>query len=413
MRRCVRLIVAGAVVFTGAFGLCSSAFAKTTHEVVRLDLVGAVQPLSASYVVNGIRDAEHRHAEAILLRIDTPGGLDSSMRKIVGALLTSKVPVVCWVGPSGARAASAGTFILLSCNTATMADGTNVGAAHPVGVQGQVLDHKVTNDATAFIRSIAEKRHRNASWAERAVRESVSLSAPEALRMRVIDKIASGPSAALRAGGFEHFTVRREGIGFGRGLVGTLVDPNLAFLLFIIGLGGILFEVLHPGLSVPGVVGLFSLVFAAVMFELLPVTVAGLVLLVAGVAFLLVEAHHPGVHLPGIAGLISLVLGGLLLYDAGALVRVSRPFLALVVGLDAIFMTVFVRAAWRARRMPPPDTSVVGAEGVVTSDLDPVGTVRVRSEQWTAESAAGKIEAGTKIHVVDHEGLRLRVERDD
>jgi membrane-bound serine protease (ClpP class) len=406
----VRFVVAAVLLASGTFGIASSAFAKTSHEVVRLDLSGAVQPLSASYVVDGIRDANARHAEAVLLRIDTPGGLDSSMRKIVGSILDSKIPVVCWVGPPGARAASAGTFILLACNTATMADGTNVGAAHPVGVQGQVMDHKVTNDAAAFIRSIAEKRHRNAGWAERAVRQSVSLSAPEALRLHVIDGVASGPSAALRAAGIEKWTIHREAIPFGRGLIGTLVDPNLAFLLFIIGLGGLLVEILHPGLSVPGVVGLLSLVVALVMFELLPVNVAGLVLLVAGVAFLLIEAHKPGFSLPGIAGIISLVLGGLFLFDAGTLVRVSRPFLAVVVALDALFLLVFVRAAWRARRMPPPDTSIVGAEGVATSDLDPVGTVRVRSEQWTAESAQGKIPAGTKIHVVDHQGLRLRVE---
>jgi len=412
VRRCVRLFAAGALILSGSLGMASSAFATTSNEVVRLDLVGAVEPLSASYIVNGIHDAETRKAEAVLLRIDTPGGLDSSMRKIAGAILDSKVPVVCWVGPDGARAASAGTFILLACDTATMAEGTNVGAAHPVGVQGQILDHKVTNDAAAFIRSIAEKRHRNASWAERAVRDSVSLSASEAVRMHVIDALASGPSAALRVAGLDSWTIHRESIPFGRGLLGSLVDPNLAFLLFIVGLGGILIEILHPGLSVPGVVGFFALVFALVMFELLPVNVAGIVLLVAGVSFLLIEAHHPGVHLPGIAGVISLVLGGLFLFDAGTLVRVSRPFLALIVALDAIFMLVVVRVAWRARHMPPPNTSVVGAEGIATSDLDPVGTVRVRSEQWTAESAKGKIEAGTKIHVVEHEGLRLRVDRD-
>jgi len=347
VRRCERLGVAGALVVAGLFGFASSALAKSPHQVVRLDLEGAVQPLSASYVTGGIRDAGRRHADAVLLRIDTPGGLDSSMRKMVGAILTSKVPVVCWVGPSGARAASAGTFILLACNRATMAEGTNVGAAHPVGVQGRVLDHKVTNDAATFIRSIAQKRGRNAAWAERAVRESVAISAREAKRLHVIDAVSSTPSAALHDAVLENWTVVKEPIPFGRGLVGTLVDPNLAFLLFIIGLGGILFEILHPGLSVPGVVGLFALVFALVMFEMLPVTIAGIVLLVAGVAFLLIEVHHPGVHLPAIAGVISLVLGGLLLYDAGALVRVSRPFLGLVVVADTFSAAPANCPTWR------------------------------------------------------------------
>jgi membrane-bound serine protease (ClpP class) len=410
VRKSVRLIVAGAVVFTGIFGLVAHASAKST-EVVRLDLVGAVEPLSASYIANGIHDAESRGAAGVLLRIDTPGGLDSSMRKIVGAILTSKVPVTCWVGPSGARAASAGTFILLACDTATMADGTNVGAAHPVGVQGQVMDHKVTNDAAAFIRSIAQKRHRNVSWADAAVERSVSLSAADAKRLNVIDDVVPSASAALRVAGLDHWTVHRDAIAFGRGLLGTLIDPNIAFLLFLVGIAGIVFEVFHPGLSIPAIVGLFALVLALVSFELLPVTIAGIVLLVAGVGFLIVEAHHPGLHLPGIAGVVGLVLGGLFLYDAGSLVRVSRPFLFAVVALDAAFLVLVMRASLKARRMPPPVTSVVGAEGIVTSDLDPVGTVRVKSEQWTAESAEGKIEAGTKIHVVEHEGLRLKVKR--
>jgi membrane-bound serine protease (ClpP class) len=371
-----------------------------------------VQPLSASYVIDGIHDAEVRGAEAVLLRIDTPGGLDSSMRKVVGAVLRSKVKVVCWVGPDGARAASAGTFILLACDHATMAEGSNVGAAHPVGVQGQVLDHKVTNDAAAFIRSIAQARHRNARWAERAVRESVAISAIEAKRLGVIDAVVPTAAAALRAAGYEEpWTVHKESVPFGRGLLGSLVDPNLAFILFIVGIGGLLFEVLHPGLSVPGVVGLLAIVTSLVMFEMLPVNVGGLILLVAGVAFLLIEAHKPGFSLPGIAGIVSLVLGGIFLFDAGTLVRVSRPLLALVVAADALFMLVIVRASWATRRMPEPDRSLVGADGVATTNIDPVGTVRVRSEVWTAESADGPIPAGTKIQVVGEEGLRLRVDR--
>ena len=411
MRRCVRLVAAGAIVLCAALGLSSSALAKTPSEVVRLDLDGAVQPLSASYVVNGIHDAEARHASAVLLRINTPGGLESSMRKIVGAILDAKVLVVCWVGPSGARAASAGTFILLACNSASMAPGTNVGAAHPVGVQGQVLDHKVTNDAAAFIRSIAQQRHRNASWAARAVERSVSLSADEAVRIHVVDGIAPSASSALRLAGLDSWTIHRDAIAFGRGLLGSLIDPNLAFLFFIIGIGGILFEVFHPGISIPAIVGVFALILALVSFELLPVTIAGIVLLVVGVAFLIVEAHHPALHLPGAAGVLGLILGGLFLYDAGSLVRVSRPLLVIVALLDSAFIVVAARASLKTRRMPPPVTSVVGEEGVVTSDLDPIGTVRVRSEQWTAESAEGKIEAGTKVHVVEHQGLKLRVTR--
>src|SRR5581483_7761612 len=169
--------------------------------VVRVDLDQAVQPLSASYVVGGIKLAQREHAAAVLLRIDTPGGLDSSMRKIITAILTSKVPVVCWTGPQGARAASAGTFIMFACDYAVMAPGTNIGAAHPVGVRGAILSTKVTNDAAAFIRSLAQARGRNADWAEKAVRQSVAVSANEALRLHVIDAIADSPESALQKAG--------------------------------------------------------------------------------------------------------------------------------------------------------------------------------------------------------------------
>jgi membrane-bound serine protease (ClpP class) len=422
----MRLGVAGALIFLGALSSVSSAQAAPRAEVVELELDQVVQPLSASYVVEGIHRAERDHAAAVLLRIDTPGGLDSSMRKIVGALLGSRVPVVCWVGPSGARAASAGTFILLACNVATMAPGTNVGAAHPVGLRGEVLSDKITNDAVAFIRSIAETRDRNADWAEQAVRRSVAVSAQEARKLDVIDGVALSEADALRFADGERTRtasgkvmidswpadVDRRPIAFGRGLFGSLVDPNLAFLLFLIGIAGLIMEALHPGLSVPGVVGALSLIFSLVMFEMLPVNIAGVILLVAGIAFLVVELHVPGFGVPGIAGTAALVLGGLLLFDAGALVRVSRPMLiGAVIGIAAFVLLVIGKVV-RARRMPPPiPLTVVGEIGVVTTDLDPVGTVRVRSEDWTAESPAGVIPAGTRIRVVEENGLKLRVDR--
>jgi membrane-bound serine protease (ClpP class) len=397
------------------------------HPVVELDLAQAVQPLSASYLTGGIHQAERDGARAVLIRIDTPGGLISSTRNIVGAILRAKVPVVCWVGPSGARAASAGTFILLACHVAVMAPGTNVGAAHPVGIQGQVMTEKVTNDSAAFIRSIAEERGRNAAWAEKAVRDSVSVSAEEALRLHVIDGVADSAEGALRAANERTMTIdghavtvatwpatiQKHSIPFGRGLLGSLIDPNFAFVLFLLGLAGLVFEILHPGLSVPGILGLLALVLALVMFEMLPVTLAGLILLVAGVGFLVVELHIPGHGLAAAAGVVALAVGGLLLFDAGSLVRVSRPLLVGVVIAKAAFILLVVRKAVQARRMPPPiPRSVVGMDGVVTSDLDPVGTVRVRSEEWTATSTGTKIEAGSKVRVVAEEGLKLRVDKD-
>jgi membrane-bound serine protease (ClpP class) len=424
VRRFVRLAAAGALVAAAALFATRPA-AASGDFVVQLDLDGVVQPLTANYVVAGIERAQADHARAVLLRIDTPGGLDGSMRKVVQSILDSSIPIVCWVGPSGARAASAGTFILMACNVAAMAPGTNVGAAHPVGVQGRIMSEKVTNDAAALIRSIAQARGRNAAWAERAVRRSVSVSAVEAVRLNVADGIVADGHTAMRFADGRSTTLRgrdvridlgtqpvlaRRSIPFGSGLLGSLVDPNLAFLLFLLGIGGLIFEVLHPGLSVPGILGLLALVLALVMFEMLPVTIAGLLLLVAGVGFLLVELHVPGHGVSALAGITAIVVGGLLLFDAGSLVRVSRPVLAGAAIAKAVFILVVVRKVLQARRMPSPvPLSLVGAEGVATTDLDPTGTVRVRSEEWTAETASGRISAGSPVRVVEESGLKLRV----
>lgn len=415
-------MVAGCLLFAG------SAHAQSRADVVRLDLDTAVQPLSASYVVDGVRNAEADGADAVLLRIDTPGGTSSSMRRIVGAVLGAKIPVICWVGPEAARAASAGTFILLACHVATMAPGTNVGAAHPVGLRGEVLAEKITNDSAAFIRSIAEQRGRNAEWAETAVRESVSISAREAQRMDVIDGVVSDAAAVLRFAhertvrvdgdgvrlDFSPVSVRTQSMGFGRSLLGSLIDPNLAYLLLLIGIAGIFIEILSPGFGVPGAVGLFSLLLSFVMLEMLPVNIAGVLLLLAGIGLVALEVHVPGFGVAGVGGTVSLVLGGLLLFDAGSLVRVSRPLvIGTAIGL-ALFILLVVGKVVRSRRLPPhvPPT-MIGAEGVATSDLDPVGTVRVRSEEWTAESTNEPISAGTRVLVVSEDGLKLQVDAAD
>jgi len=402
--------------------MATHAFAATeTKNVVQVDLDQAVQPLSATYVVDGIKRAQREHAAAVLLRIDTPGGLDSSMRKIITAILTSKVPVVCWTGPQGARAASAGTFIMYACHYATMAPGTNIGAAHPVGVRGAILSTKVTNDAAAFIRSLAQERGRNADWAEKAVRQSVAVSAEEALRLHVIDAVANAPGAALREAnghvveGMKLTTsparITKDPIALGPGLIGSLIDPNLAFVFFLVGLVGLIFEFMHPGLSIPGIVGLIALVLSLVMLDMLPVRLAGVILLLGGVAFLIAELHI-GHGFAAIAGVIALMAGGLLLFDAGTLVRVSIPLLIGVVIVKATFILIVLRAVLKARRMPPPiPRTLIGEEGVAKTDLNPVGLVRVRAEDWTAESDGRTIEAGSKVRVSAEHGLRLKVDK--
>jgi membrane-bound serine protease (ClpP class) len=398
-------------------------------RVLSLSLVGVVDPFEASYVEDGIGAANEDGYAAVLLTIDTPGGLDSSMRTIVKAILNSRVPVICYTAPQGARAASAGTFIMLACPVNAMAPGTNIGAAHPVGVSGAIEQEKVTNDAAAFIRSLAERWNRNADWAERAVRDSVSISGEEAVRMDVADLLASSTPGLLRAvdgrvvqvAGGGRVTVRTSGaildprkLGLGASLLHGLIDPNIAFLFFYLGLVLIVIEIIHPGISIPGVLGTLMLVTAFTSFGFLPVELGGVVLLIASAVFFLLELKHPGIGLPTVGGLVCLVLGGLLLFNpAVPRARVSPWLLGVVaVGL-VLFFGFVVSAALRARRLPPSVgalEALIGEEAVVIDDLAPVGRVRALRENWTATSLGPTISRGSAVKVIRVEGLRLVVE---
>lgn len=396
--------------------------------VVSLRLEGVVDPFEASYITSGIEAARAEGASAVLLTIDTPGGLDSSMRKIVQAILNSRVPVVCYVAPEGARAASAGTFILIACPVAAMAPGTNVGAAHPVGVSGAILSQKVENDAAAYIRSLAERRGRDADWAERAVRESVSVSASEALRIGVIDLVAPTARTLLRqvdgrvveVAGQEAVTLRTAGavlrprsLGVATRVLHGLLDPSLAFIFFYLGLALVVIELLHPGISVPGVLGVLLLVTAFVSFGMLPIRLAGVLLLIASAALFLLELKHPGIGLPTVGGLATLIAGGLLLFDPQVpRAQVSPWIIAPVAAFVGAFFTVVVRAALRARHLPAASglERLVGQEGSVVRDLDPEGIVQVAFEEWTAVAVSGTVPRGERVKVVEVDGLRLKVE---
>lgn len=406
-----------------ALALAGPAHAKGASVVV-VSVDGAVDPLVARYVERSIASAERARALAVLLRIDTPGGLDSSMRRIIKAVLDSEVPVVCFVGPPGARAASAGAFILVGCPIAAMAPGTNVGAAHPVGFQGEVVSEKVTNDAAAYIRSLAQRWGRNAAWAEKAVRDSVSASAGEALRLGVIDLVAPDVPSLLRtidgrevtiAGGraVRLHTANAGLVEADMNLIELLlhkaVDPNIAFLLFVLGLAGIVFEVTHPGLNLPGVLGGLALVTSLVILGLLPVNLAGLILILAALGFFILDLQVVGHGLPTAAGIVSLVLGGLFLFDASVpTARVSRGLVVGVAIALAFFFGVVVRAALRARRQPPGAglEALVGTEGTVLAE----GIVQARGESWTARSQVGPLRPGARVRVVAVEGLTLVVE---
>ncbi|HXJ63957.1 MAG TPA: nodulation protein NfeD, partial [Actinomycetota bacterium] len=320
------LAVAAAFSFAGGTAHASSS------QILQLDLKGVVDPFTADYVAGGIQSAIDAHDQAVLLTIDTPGGLDSSMRKITEAILNSPVPVITYVYPSGARAASAGTFILLSGSVAAMAPGTNVGAAHPVGVSGAIESEKVLNDAVSTIRSIAEQRGKNADWAESAVRDSVSITAEQALAMDppVIDLIEPDiPSLLAAVDGMTvpvandqtvtldttGATVTQEHLGFVASLLHGLLSPDLAFIFFYLGIGLIVLEFIHPGIGLAAVFGILSLAASFVAFGALPVQILGIVLLLGSVASFLLELKAPGVGVFTVVGVVLLVAGALTLFD--------------------------------------------------------------------------------------------------
>jgi membrane-bound serine protease (ClpP class) len=364
----------------------------------------------------------------VVLTLDTPGGLDSAMRTITQSILNSRVPVITFVSPEGARAASAGTFILLSGSVAAMAPGTNVGAAHPVGVSGAIEQSKVLHDAVAYIRGIATSRGRNANWAERAVRDSVSISAQGALALHppVIDLIAPDLTALLRqvdgrrvpVGGGGTVVLHTAGatldtrsLGFGAAILHALLSPDLAFIFFYLGVGLIVLGILHHPLAL--VFGALSLVASFVSFGMLPVQIVGVALIIASVVFFLLELKAPGVGAFTVAGVVTLVLGGLFLFNPSVPNARVSPAVIVPVAIAAVgFFGFAVQAALRVRRRPPAMRveNLVGREGVATTALTPRGVVHVASESWTADSVAGSIPKGNRVRVVEADGLRLRVE---
>src|SRR6266540_2799018 len=377
------------VTLTLALGPALHAGAQTSaaNPVVKvLTLDGAVDPFIASYLKNGIEAANREGDAAVVIRIDTPGGLDSSMRTIVKAIQNSKVPVLCWTGPSGARAASAGTFIMMACPQNGMAPATEIGAAKPVGVSGTVERQKVTNDAAAFIRSLADANGYNAGWAESAVRGADSIPAQTAVHTNVTKHIAATLPAYLEQvdgknvpvdGGHAtatldtaNATLQAQSPGLGVGLLHGLIDPNLAFIFFYLGIILIIIEVLHPGVSVPGVLGTLLLVTSIMSFGILPVQLGGVVLLVASAVLYLLELKHPGLGLPAVGGTICLVLGGLLLFDPSVPdLHVSRWLLLVVPTLVVAFFAVVVQAVGRSglKLMVVADPTQIGGDPMTPS----------------------------------------------
>ncbi|MGE5459547.1 MAG: NfeD family protein [Solirubrobacterales bacterium] len=423
MRRTAAL---AAIVVPLAIVLAVPALAQSdrTGAVVEIPLEGVVDPFVADHITREIDTAGTDGAVAVLLTIDTPGGLDSSMREITQAILNARVPVIAFVSPAGARAASAGTFILLSANVAAMAPGTNVGAAHPVGLSGAIASEKATSDAAAYIKSLAEARNRNAEWAVLAVRDSVSASAEEALGLGVIDLVANDVPSLLgeldgrtvTLGDGTEVTLHTTGVpvvveslhGFQR-FLHALLTPELAFVFFWLGLAFLVTELFVPG-GVVGTIGGLMLVASIVALGMLPVQLLGVVLLIASIVFFLLELKHPGIGALAGGGVICLLLGGWYLFQDQA--RIS-PFLIVPVAAAAAgFFLVVVRAAIRMRRstVAMRDDSLVGKEGIVVHDLNPTGVVQIASEEWTAERVSGTSVKGDHVRVVSMDGLKLKVE---
>jgi len=425
--RTARTLAGGVLLVSGlVFGLGSGASAQPARPtVVRLSLEGVVDPFVADYLRNGIQGADD--AAAVLITIDTPGGLDSSMREIIKAIQASATPVICYVSPEGARAASAGAFILMACPVAAMAPATNVGASTPVGIGGVTLARKVEQDAAATIRTLAEQRGRNAELAATFVTESKSITAQEALDGDIIDLIANSERELLdRVDGREvgvadgatatvHIagaTVDSVDMTPGVGFLHALFDPNLAFIFFWLGLALIVLELIVPGHIFSGTVGTILLLTSIASFGLLPVRLIGIALLVASVVFFVIELKVPGLGIWSIAGIASLVLGGLVLFDPSGGVRVSPFAIVPVAAFTALFFGFVVARALAMRHLPPAQEAdaVVGREGIVlAAGLDPEGVVRVAAEEWRA-IATHPLPAGTKIRVTKLDGLVLTVE---
>lgn len=400
--------------------------------VYRARLAGPIQPAAADYIHDSLRRAADDGASALVLEVDTPGGLLSSTQEIVKDLLGAKVPVLSYVAPGGAGAASAGVFVVMAAHVAAMAPGTTIGASTPVLAGGGDLKGdlaaKVKSFTAAFAKSIAERRGRNVAWAERAVQEAVSATDREALELGVVDLVAGDLDSLLRfASGRvvsldgERRTLELEGarvvtleMGFRRRVLGLLANPTVAYFLLLAGLLGVYLELSHPGGIVPGIVGALCLLIAAGSFQVLPINVAGLLLLLLGLGLLVAELFLPSFGVVGAGGLVAFVLGSLYLFDeAEAGVAVDRRLIggaAAAVGFLMLLVATLVVRAMRARPAVGRE-ALLGAEGEVRTRLEPRGTVWVEGEIWRATTTGEPIEVGERVRVVAVEGLTLRVER--
>lgn len=428
----------------------AGAVSRPPAVIVQLAIQDAIGPATSDYLERSMEKAVESGADAILITLDTPGGLDTSMRRIIKKIIASPIPVIAYVTPGGARAASAGTYILYASHIAAMTPGTNLGAATPVQIIGSdeperkpgkkpdpsapsneapapknAMAQKAVNDAVAYIRSLAEMRGRNADWAEQAVREAVSLSAEQALKKNVIDIVAADTADLLRQ--LDQRKIRLPGRetmlntknallkpirpDWRSELLAVITNPNIAYILMLAGIYGLIFEFSNPGTVIPGTIGGICLLLALYGFQILPVNYAGMALILLGVALMIAEAFAPGFGILGFGGLTAFLIGSVILIDTDAPGFGIHPALIGAVALSsAVFFMVILGMAIRSRRhkVVTGAEELLGQSGTVIEDFTGTGLVRVHSEIWQAH-AAETLHKNQRIRVVGRDGLTLRV----
>jgi membrane-bound serine protease (ClpP class) len=405
--------------------------------VHRIIINGVINPIATEYIIQSIERADKQNAELLVIELDTPGGLMESMHQIVKAIQASDVPVAVYVAPSGSRAGSAGVFITYAAHIAAMTSSTNIGSAHPVFGQdptgnkqdsssaGAMME-KVVNDAVAKIRSMAEKRHRNADWAEKAVRESANITESEALKLKVIDyvtpsldsllKVINGKVIALDSGASKKLDTRQAQLltfemSIRQRILDTIIDPNVAYFLMMFGVFGLMFELYNPGSILPGIVGAICLITGLYSMETLSVNYAGLLLIIFAIIMFLLEIKVTSYGLLSIGGVISMIMGSIMLFDSPLpFMRVSLYIIVTFAILSALFFVFAIGMTLRTHRKPPTTGTqgMVGEIGKVIRAIDPEGTVMIHGEYWRAASVQ-PIAEGRKVRVIEVDSKSLKI----